>query len=129
MDAFELLRFLLEAGDEFGCKDLALRCECENFETVYVIERSGELAVTDRGETFKYLDRSGDEAYAQIDVERARAICRQHGVHLDDRDGDEYPEVIQVVGDKPLRAAIDAVSVVVDEPFSSAMGRSVERSD
>lgn len=54
----ELLKFLQQAQDDFGCLDVALRCDCENLETVHLIDRSGELAVTDRGETFQYLDLS-----------------------------------------------------------------------
>lgn len=92
-----------------------------------MVARSGELAVTDRGETFQYLDRSGDDVYTRIDVEGALAICRPYGVHVDDRDGETYPEIISMVGDRPLRAAIGAVCVAVDELFSIAMGRTAGR--
>jgi len=119
----ELLKFLQQARDDFGCLDVALRCDCENLETVHLIHRSGELAVTDRGETFQYLDLSRDQTYAEIDVERARAICLKHGVELHKRDDEHYPEVIQVVGDQPIRAGIEAVSGAVDELFLVALGR------
>ena len=123
VDVSELLTFLETARDELGCQAVALRCDCANLETVYVMERSGELEVTDRGETFQYLDHSGDEAYAPIDFERARAICGQHGVRVDDRDPGHYPVVICVVRGAPLRAAIDAVSAAIDDLFSVAMRR------
>jgi hypothetical protein len=124
-----LLKFLRETRQDFGCDELALRCDCENLETVYVIERYGELAVTDRGETFQYLERSGDDAYAGIGVERARAICDRHGVELDDGEADGYPKVIDIVRDKPARAAIEAVSAAVGELFSAALVRPRGRSD
>jgi hypothetical protein len=120
VDASELSKFLRLAQHEFGCSELALRCDCENLETVYVVERSGELVVTDRGETFQYLDRSGDEAYSRIGVEAARMICHRHGAELDDRDVSAYPEVIQVLGDTPVQAVIEAVSAAVDELFETA---------
>jgi hypothetical protein len=123
MRSSELLKFLQQVQDDFGCVDVALRCDCENLETVHVIGRSGELAVTDRGETFQYLDLSTDQAYAEIDVERAWAICRKHGVELHKRDDEHYPEVIQVVRDQPIRAGIEAVSAAVDELFSVAVPR------
>lgn len=119
----ELLKLLQQARDDFGCVGVALRCDCENLETVYVTDRCGELAVTDRGETFQYLDLSRDRAYAKVDVERARAICLEHGVELHKCDDENYPEVIQVVGDQTIRAAIEAVSGAVDELFLVALGR------
>jgi hypothetical protein len=120
MDASELSKFLQLAQHEFGCTELALRCDCENLETVYVVERAGELVVTDRGETFQYIDRSGDEAYSRIDVEVARMICRRHGAELDDRDVEAYPQVVQEVGDTPVHAVIEAVSAAVDRLFETA---------
>jgi hypothetical protein len=59
-----LLKLLQGLRDEFGCTHLSLRCDCENLETVYVEERSGVLIVTDRGDTFQYVDSSGNSAYA-----------------------------------------------------------------
>ena len=120
MNASELLK-LLQEPQELGCRKLSLRCDSANLETVYVVERVGGLAVTDRGDTFQYLDRSGDQMYGKVDVERARDICSRHGADLDDRDEELYPRVTLVVGDRPLRSAVDAVSAVVDEIFSSAM--------
>ena len=70
----------------------------------------GKLVVTDHWDTFQYLEHSGDEVYSPIDVETARAICRRHGVELDDRDPELYPQEMQVVRDQSLREAIDAVS-------------------
>ena len=85
MDRSELLAFLFRSGQDLGCAEIALRLDCENLETVYVLVRSGELLVTDRGETFQYLERSGDETYEQISVADAREICHQYGVAVDDR--------------------------------------------
>jgi hypothetical protein len=82
-----------------------------------------ESRVTDRGETFQYLDRLDDDAYSPIDVDRAQAICRRHGVELDDGDDELYPTVVHVVAGGPVRAAIDAVSAAVDHLFSAARNR------
>jgi ABC-type amino acid transport substrate-binding protein len=123
MDAGELLRFLEQGQHDLACAELSLRCDCRNLETVYVINRSGELAVTDNGDTFQYLDRSNDETYAAIDVDQAKAICHQHGVELEDREDERYPQVMQVVGDTSVRATIDAVAAAVDALFEAAMRR------
>ncbi len=88
MDTSELLHFFHQAQHDIGCEELSLRCDCENLETVYVVDRAGKLTVTDRGETFQYLDRLDDDDYGPIDVDRARAICRRDGVDLLD-DGDD----------------------------------------
>jgi ABC-type amino acid transport substrate-binding protein len=117
------MRFLQEGQRELGLEEMSLRCDCENLETVYVIDRAGELVVTDRGDSFQFLDREGDPLYAPIDVELARAICRRHGVELDDRDPELYPQVINVVADQPLREAIDAVAAAVDEIFSTSIDK------
>jgi hypothetical protein len=115
------MRFIQQAQRELGLKELSLRCDCENLETVYVVDRSGQLVVTDRGDTFQYLDLSSDQTYGAMDVQLARAICHRHGAELDDHDPELYPQVIRVVARGPLRDAVDAVAGAIDELFSTAM--------
>lgn len=117
------MRFIQQAQRELGLKELSLRCDCENLETVYVVERSGQLVVTDRGDTFQYLDLSSDQTYGAMDVQLARAICHRHGAELDDHDPELYPQVIRVVAHRPLRDTIDAVAGAIDELFSTAINK------
>jgi hypothetical protein len=123
VDAAELMRFLQNAQRELGLDELSLRCDCKNLETVYVIDRAGDLVVTDRGDSFQFLDRAGDPTYAPVDIELARAICRRHGVELDDRDPELYPRVSNVIADQSVLDAIDAVAAAVDELFSTSIDR------
>lgn len=121
VDTSELVRLLQQARLELGCWTLSLRCDCKNLETVYVVERSGDLVVTDHRDALQYLDLSGDEVCAPVDIEVAGAICRRHGAELDAHDAELYPEIMQVVRDQSLREAIDAVAAAVDELFMNAI--------
>jgi hypothetical protein len=121
VDPSEVLNFLELVRGQLGCHEVAVACEFENLETVYVLERCGNLAATDRGRTFQYLDSSDDPAFANLDVGRARAICDRHGVELDGSDPEVYPEIVRRVGDLPLRQAVEAVAAAVDELFAVAL--------
>jgi hypothetical protein len=124
MSTAELLNTLRVLRHELGCSELSLRCDCKNLETVYVLERAGVLVATDRGDTFQYLDRSGDEAYGRVEVERARLICQRQDVELDERDSELYPQVVRKLGDgEPLDLAVAVVAEVIDGLFAAASKR------
>src|SRR3954452_1757312 len=81
--------------------------------------RPGEHAhlwISDRGETFSYIERSPDHSlpsYAMI-----KEVCVRFGVGLDDRDPEMYQRIVLLVGnDEGPQAAIDAVAGAVDTIF------------
>jgi hypothetical protein len=121
MDATELHDLITRVTRDLGCAELALRCACENLEVVYVEARDDGLVVTDRGETFGYLETFDDPAFARLTVDQATAICRAHGVELDTSDREAYPEVHRAVSDaEPVRDVVDVVSTAVDALFAAA---------
>jgi hypothetical protein len=121
MDATELHDLIRRVTRDLGCDELALRCTCENLEVVYVEEREDGLVVTDRGETFGYLETFDDPAFARLPVDQATAICQTHGVKLDTSDPEAYPEVLRAVSDsEPVRDVVQVVSTAVDALFAAA---------
>jgi hypothetical protein len=69
-----------------GQPKVALRCDCENLETVYVaVREGGTVRVTDDHRTFKYLDKGTGSTYVpleSLDLAAAARVCRDLRVEL-----------------------------------------------
>ncbi len=97
----ELLAVLLSLSHGVRCNDVVVRFECENLETVYVFVDGGRLVASDRGETFAYLQGA-------VPVTRARAVCAEFGVEVDNTDPRRYPRIRRVLaGDEHVQPAVD----------------------
>jgi hypothetical protein len=103
---------------------VALRCDHSNLETVYVSVREGALVVTDRGETFRYLEPGDNADYSTVSLAQARSICEHHGVEVRSDDPELYATLErEVLKTTPIADAIARVASAVDELFASARDR------
>jgi len=108
-----------------GQHKLALQCDCENLETVYlVLDQDGSVLVTDDHRTFQYLDGGTDSTYVAVeslDLEAARQVCEERGVELKPATPDGYPSIECVLkSGEPLSVAIARVAEAIDCVFSLA---------
>ena len=126
MDAEHIGKLMLQLAEGVGQRRIALRCDCENLERVYVIrETGGGIRVTDDHRTFQYLDGGTDSTYvpiASVDLTAARKICQELGVELGSAPPDGYPsiECIPKPGDL-VSDVIERVATAVDRIFNLAM--------
>ncbi len=125
MNATQARDLLDKLQRELGCESfrgLALRCDCANLETVYVLVRDGRVVVTDEGESFRYLTESGDDTYVEVAIDDVRQLCARHGVMLNDDDPDGYPEIQRELAEGELvRRAVDLVSGTLDALFDASL--------
>lgn len=121
----ELDHLLTKVSQVLGCAEVAIRCDCENLETVYA-EREGDLLlITDRGETYGYLSRGDDSTddLGRLTREGARAICERHGVDLWSADDQElHPRIRRAVtASDDVAAVVAAVAAAIDEVFAAVI--------
>ncbi len=114
-----------------GQQGIALRCECENLETAYVIvDEGGHVLVTDDHRTFQYLDRGTNSTYVPVqslDMDAVRQICDDLCVQLKPAPPDGYPSIECVVGlGQPIAEAIERIAEAVDRVFDLAMRRDLK---
>jgi hypothetical protein len=114
----ELDRLLRQTSELLGCEEVSFRCWLPGLEVVYVERDGDELVITDRGETYQYLDGGDDFTYdiALLDEATARAICQRYGVELDTSDPELYPRI-----QRKLTPADDIPAVL------SAVGEAIDR--
>jgi hypothetical protein len=74
MRAAELRDNLVALSEALTCRELALRVDCLNLETVYASVEGGRLTLSDHRETFAWLGRV-DADDRPVTVQAARAIC------------------------------------------------------
>ena len=121
MNAAELRDLLLATASAFNCHAVALRCDHSNLETVYVSLRDGALVVTDRGETFRYLETGDDAEYSTVSLSQARSICERHGVEVRSDDPEAYATLErEVLEATPVADVVARVAAAVDEVFALA---------
>jgi hypothetical protein len=121
----DLDQLLRAASVLAGCSEVAIRCQCENLEVVYVEREDDRLLVTDRRETFQYLARVDDSAFdlGLLDWEEAREICRSHDTELDTGQPEMFPRIQREIAltDGQAAAAVAAVASAVDAIYQAAM--------
>ncbi len=126
MDAERVRDLMRQLALGVGQGEIALRCDCENLETVYVIvEEGGSVRVTDAHATFQYLDRGTDSTYVpveRLDLEAVRHACQELRVELKPAPPDGYPSIECALNPKePLSETVERVAAAVDRIFSLAM--------
>lgn len=131
MDAREVKELLSRLAAGVRQRAIALRCECENLETAYVIvDEGGDVLVTDDHRTFQYLDRGTDSTYVPVqslDMVAVRQICDDLRVELKPAPPDGYPSVECVVDlGQPVAEVIERVAEAVDRVFELAMRRDLK---
>ncbi len=131
MNAKEVRELMTRLGSGVGQRGIALRCECENLETVYVlIDGAGDVLVTDHHRTFQYLNDGGDSTYVPVqslDMAAARQLCDGLRVELKPAPPDGYPSIECVVDSGlPIADAIKRVAEAVDRVFELAMRRDLK---
>jgi hypothetical protein len=131
MDVQETKELMSRLAAGVGQRAIALRCECENLETAYVIvDEVGDVLVTDDHRTFQYLDRGTDSTYVPVqslDMVAARQICDDLRVELKPAPPDGYPSIECVVDlGQPIAEAIERVAEAVDRVFELAMRRDLK---
>ena len=111
---------MLALSGALMCRELMLRIDCANLETVYASVEEGRLMLSDRRETFAWLERDegGDRV---LSVEAARAICAPYGVVIDAADPERFPRLeALVVDDEEVQPALDRVAAAIDGVFAAA---------
>src|SRR6516225_2136322 len=97
MSAAEVRELLRQLQRGIGQPSVALECQCDNLETVYVsLTQSGEVLVSDQGRTFAYLGRGTDSTYRSIeelDMRAAAEACMRSGTTLKCDDPELYPTI------------------------------------
>jgi hypothetical protein len=131
MEAQEVKELMSRLGAGVGQRAIALRCECENLETAYVIvDEGGDVLVTDDHRTFQYLDRGTDSTYVPVqslDMVAARQICDDLRVELKPAPPHGYPSIECVVDlGQPIAEALERVAEAVDRVFELAMRRNLK---
>ena len=119
-DVQRLHQLLADAQVLLRQKDLSLRCDTELFETVYVLAEEDDVLVSDRGETFLYIDRGTNVTYSPWDARIAADVCHSHDVQLAElraNDGSGYTIQRRVRPGEPVAPAVEAVSGCIDEVF------------
>ena len=78
MRSSDLRDSLLALSRALICREVALRIDCANLKTVYASVEGGRLTLSDRRETFAWLQRNDGDGRA-VSVQEARAICAPYG--------------------------------------------------
>ena len=125
MLANEIYELLFRLREGLGQRDVALRCNCENLETVYVLrDENGAVRVSDDHRTFQYLQRGVDSTYDEVeklDVTAIRRLCEGLNVELKDAPPDGYPSIECLVHPtQPIAEAVDRVARAIDRVFHLA---------
>ena len=119
----EISKQLGELASAVGQKEVLLRCECENLETVYILaDPSGSILVTDNHASFAYLSKGTDNSYAPlegINLDSIRRICDKYSVVLSPAPEDGFPaiECIPKQGET-VKLAVERVADAIDEVFN-----------
>lgn len=126
MNGEEVAKLLKALADGIKQRSIAVQCECENLETVYVlVDEAGNLRVTDSHQTFKYLEEANDRTYKEIknlDIEEIREVCKGLGVELKDAPPDGYRSIEAEVQPGELIAdTVARVADAIDRVFSFAV--------
>jgi hypothetical protein len=127
MDAEQVRDLMRQLGDGVGRRGVALRCDCENLETVYVaVDKDGTVRVSDDHSTFQYLDNGADSTYVPVeslDLAAVAQVCRGLGVELRSAPPDGYPsiECVPKPGE-PVSEAVERMAEAIDRVFALAMG-------
>jgi hypothetical protein len=117
------LRDSLEAlGAAIDCREVAVRVECLNLETVYVVADEHGLWISDRGETFAYVDCSED--HHRPSRSAIEELCVEFGVVLDDLDPELYARIKAFIADdEDPQSAIDRVASAIEAIFRLSQRR------
>ncbi len=121
-EAGELLLRLQEGAVQ---PRVALKCECENLETVYIRIESESVCVTDDHRTFQYLECGGDTSYVKtsdIDLNMARRLCEGLKVEFKDAPVDGFPSIeCFVEPNQPIAEVVKRVAEAIDCLFHYAL--------
>jgi len=125
MDAKEIRDLMQQLAEGVGQRGIALRCDCENLETVYVlVDENGDVRVTDDHRTFQYLDRGTDATYVplqSLDMATARQACAEFRVELKPAPPEGYPSIeCAPEPGEPISDVIERVAAAVDRIFNLA---------
>lgn len=126
LNAEEIRDLMQRLAGGIGQRGVALRCDCENLETVYVgVDEGGTVRVTDDHRTFQYLGRGTDSAYVPmecIDLAAAARVCQELGVDLRPAPPDGYPSIECVPNPgEPVSDTVDRVAEAIDRIFALSM--------
>jgi hypothetical protein len=117
MRGADLRDSLLALSGALNSRELSLRIDCENLETVYASVERGRLTLSDRRETFGWLERSG----RPVSLEEARGICAPYEVAVAAVDPECFPRLeTAVADDEPVQRALDRVAAAIDAVFAAA---------
>ena len=133
----ELTHIFTELKRFTGEDKVAIRVDCDNFETVYIHQiDDGRFLVSDGHYTFKYLGGKGLDYYLTIDqigMSRIERLCSEHNVELitGQSDGDDDVS-IPAIGifantDEEVQSGLRLVATCIDAIFSDAMDQKLQR--
>ena len=126
MDAKEIKLLLDRLHDGIGQKAVALRCDCENLETVYItINETDDVCVTDYHRTFQYLDRGSDSTYIPLEslnLPSVQSICHSLSIDFKPAPEDGFPSLEYCPdSNESIAGAVERVAEAVDQVFKLAM--------
>ncbi|MBO9492031.1 hypothetical protein J7384_16845 [Endozoicomonas sp. G2_1] len=105
-------------------KSFSIKIDCENFETVFIVEVEGGFQITDNCETFLYLDKNSSRTYLKykdLDFSIIKKICDDNSVKLTRIDDESYHQInVTVFSVSDLSIAINNVANAIDAVFSYA---------
>src|SRR4051812_22516933 len=116
MNGQRLRDSLMALGTAIECREVAVRVESINLATVYVVADESGLWISDRGETFAYIDRSQEDRLPS--TSEIEEVCVRFGVGLHDLDPELYARITAFVADDAEpQSAIDRVAGAIDALF------------
>jgi hypothetical protein len=119
-DVDRIHALLDEAASLVQQKRVALRCDTDSLETVYVEARGEDIVIHDHGATFLYLAPGTDATYRAWSAEEAAAECARFDVALIDI-GDEdtagYMIERRVTAEDVLTTVVESVDSAIDAVF------------
>ena len=119
-DVRRIHRLLADARAVVGQGEVYLRCDTEVLETVYIEAEQDVVVVSDRGETFLYIDRQPGSTYRSWDEGLAAEACARHDVVLvtiDDEDGAGAVIGRRVRPGESVAPVVEAISRCIEEVF------------
>lgn len=121
----DLLRVLTDARRLVGQRDVMLRVEAANLETVYVGELDGQWLASDRGETFMFL-ASERATYEPWSAETARHAIQGLAVELvgEETEHEAWYRIQAAIGESTVLASVVAlVADAIDRVFQAHLQR------
>lgn len=123
----KIVEILKSLNKEICQKEVILRVECDNIETVFIKKHSEEsIMISDDRKTLAYLYRSKSATYLpfdKIDMDTIKKICTSNNVELiKSKDIEQFDEIGRIIeNNEATSEVVENVACAIDEVFSYAL--------